>query len=292
MQSDTAPTFTLSSFRSVVHASILACGLALLPQAGGALLVYEGFDYTTGTNIAGQSGGEGVWGEAWRSTDGGIPTAQSPGLDYESLPVVGNRAELTSNGSNSIFRGFTENTVIGGAEGEIWVSFIGRVDASTGVGYIGFYRGGDTSGFRSFLLGSFSGSNHFWGALADSPSGGKVEATEVGGQTQVFLVARFDYTTSGQLDAIDLWLDPVLGSASALGSPLASIGSADLGTKDYSFDRIRLFGTQNSGTQLDEFRVGTTFESVAIPEPAAIAVIFGCGALLFCLYRRRRPASA
>ena len=249
------------------------------PQTQAALLVYEGFDYTASTSLNTQNGGTG-WGEAWRNGDANS-SIQSPGLSYEDLPVSGNRVWANS----STYRGL--DGTIGGTAGEIWISFIGRVDNATGVGYLGFYRGGDTSSFRVFLVGSAVATSHQWGLLADATSGSQVAATDVAGQTEVFLLTRLDYTTGGQLNAIDLWLDPVLGNQGALGTPDATITSTALGTKDYSFDRVRVFGTSGANADYDELRIGTTFDAVAIPEPSVWALSLGLGAWLIVLFRRR-----
>ena len=250
--------------RAAIPAIVLASSLIFLPKAQGGLLVYEGFAYPPG-GLSGQNGGQG-WSETWRVTDSN-GTVASPGLTYEDLPVVGNRAQLSAGSNASVYRGL--DRIIGSSAGEIWMSFIGRVDAAIGVGYVGFYRGGDTSGFRTFLVGSASATDFLWGLLADSSSGSVTSATAVSGQTEVFLLVRLNYRTAGQLNAMDLWLNPVLDDPGSLGAPNATITAAQLGTKNYSFDRVRLFGSTGANAQFDEFRVGATFDSVTASKPSA-----------------------
>ena len=291
---------------ALIAFAVSGTSLLLSPAAHGSIIAYDGFDYTTGALEGKGTAGDG-WGGAWRDTllqtalIGGA-SVQEPGWTYNSLPVSGNRARLVGFNGESANAYRDLSSTIGNTSGEVWVSFIGHVTGpSSGVGYIAFYNatdaneGGAAGQGRKFFIGSggFSdvdGVRH-WGLLAQNShtsSASTTALTTAAATSQTFLLTRLIYGDNGNLTSMDLWINPALGDSGALGAADASLSSA-LTQRDYSFDRIRMFGINGETTTFDEIRIGTTFDAVAIPEPASIGLLFaGLSALLVVGLRRTR----
>ena len=94
---------------------LLALALGLAGSASANLIVYDGFDYATGS-LGGNAGGTG-WtaGVAW---DGG-QTVTSPGLEWPGLPVTGNKVTSTSTASFRLMP-----TGFSALNRTIWISFL------------------------------------------------------------------------------------------------------------------------------------------------------------------------
>ena len=76
-------------------------GTVSLGTVNGALIAYDGFDYTAGDSLAGKNGGDN-WADAWTASGSGS-TIQTPGLTYTdsnsaALPTTGNSGQFA--GSN------------------------------------------------------------------------------------------------------------------------------------------------------------------------------------------------
>lgn len=70
--------------------TVAAAAMSLPLSLSAALSVYEPFNYTAASTLAGQNGGTGFSG-AWTAGTGSS-TVSNPGLTYSGLTVVGNRA--------------------------------------------------------------------------------------------------------------------------------------------------------------------------------------------------------
>src|SRR5262249_19703456 len=121
----------ISIVRAAACTALVACCWAASARA--ALDVYEGFQYTDGTSIVGQSGGGG-WSNNWNATGtitGSTENATTTGLTYTGLPALGNKLTITGqqttsgNANNAfIFRNFSVATSYGGDGTTTWLSFI------------------------------------------------------------------------------------------------------------------------------------------------------------------------
>lgn len=282
-----------------MKASHLLAFLALSATAPAALLVYEPFDYPSGTSIGGQNGGTGFAGP-WGAVGAGNLDATAPGATYSNLVASGNRLTTIggSGGAGSALSFRDLSTSFGADNTTVWISLIGqRTGAQTGTGGIGgvpsWVRGWNVSLFNAgteiLAIGEgtrTTGDQDTWGLVV---SGSSTNAATVWTSKSVgvesFLLVRIDYLPGN--DNAYLWVNPSLAS-----EPLISNADATTTAGNFSFNRIRPFagnetaqGARAEGF-FDEIRMGTTFRDVApIPEPSAVvALISGLGLFL----RRRR----
>src|SRR5262245_52086401 len=116
----------------VLTAVVLSLGSI---SARAQLFTYEGFDYSAGSQLFGQSfnGGFG-WGNSWSATAAAIATNTSPSLTYSTLPVSGGQVVMghaagwpASGGQTASSQRILSTTLtnmLGGSGGTIWMSFL------------------------------------------------------------------------------------------------------------------------------------------------------------------------
>lgn len=264
-----------STWKTRLAVALVPC---LLGQASAALIVYDGFDYPTGP-IA----GVGTW------TNGGLGEVASPGLSYvdssfSQLATTGNRldSDLVDNTSFASFRELGQSYSTVGQT--IYISFLARIDENVegprnrfaGVSLMG-------SGTEHYFMGAGGGSGTW--AIDNKTSIGN---SSVGVTNVAFLVYRLDFTVGGPSSGTtSLFINPNLSDIPAVADVTIANGDA------FSFDQIRVhaggFGENSlQAFQVDEIRIGTTWQDVttAIPEPHVALV--GAGGVLAGLLRRRR----
>ncbi len=281
-----------SALLAALLSLILSCLLAA--RANAELLVYEPFDYPTGSQLIGASGGTGFAG-AWRSeTVANSATIQSGSLAVPGLPTAGNSVLMTGQaGTLQIFR---DHANIAGADGtQTWISFVAQrlgpiQNPATnpnnpyprGVN-ISFYNteGLAIHGREQFAVGNASGAatnnvafiGHGQNAFI-LPS--TTPAVPFGGAPLVYLVIRIDHHGPPNLDGpgnnddVYFFVNP-----DPLVEPLPAAANAQrLGTDasafDYSgLDHLRPFIGNTNGANpygellWDELRIGTTYADVA-----------------------------
>lgn len=216
----------------------------------GSLVVYEGFDYTTGTLTTG-NGGLG-WSGDWVESGGAgevsiqINTAWPSDLLYTGLPLSGNRLNIyDTDGSNQTLTR-SLNQSMGSTTGTYWVSFMARKHSS------GRSFTFDMDGF-SFYVAALD-----WSVKTPGTSYATLTGANYG-STHLF-VARVDSTLSS--DTVYVWVDPDLSA----GEPATS--SADLTITDspFTFDSVELkqgpWGNGFQSTSVDEIHVGFDFTAV------------------------------
>jgi len=252
----------------------------------GSLITYEGFDYTAGAAVSGQTGGTG-WQDGWSAVSGAA-TVSSAGLTHPAaLPTGGlsmdmsteptTRRTLNRNDYDGI--GLLEGNLIGAGAvdgvlyGSLLVSssewtqsrnIISLYDWTSGSEMVRIQQNGNTFGWR---LTDTSNT-----ALDD----GGVIPGETGSGTML-LVWKLEFNANTD-DQMTLWVNPADGESSnsiALSSPI-----------NLAFTSIQIRAV-NSGDRVDEIRFGTTFDAVAIPEPSMFGLLLATlsGAVLL---RRRR----
>ncbi|MFU8892723.1 MAG: hypothetical protein ACNA8L_03755 [Luteolibacter sp.] len=287
------------------HAALAAlAGLALATgSANGALVVYEGFDYSTGS-VVGQNGGSGFDGSWQAGSDNSNQWAvQSPGLTFSGLDTVGGSIKRPSapNGAD-INRAISSSAqaALTTVNTTIWFSFL-TVSTTFSIGNANgallFGTGGITSmadgGAAVQMAGGSAFGFSYRGLTADGGSM-RLHAMTINNGTSTrsddfifdttattyMIVGRIDWAPNGQNDVLSLFnvTDPTAGLPL---TPFATM-SADL---DQSLFNTIAIGTRQVET-FDEIRFGTTMESVGlIPEPTT-ALLGSLGML--CLLRRRR----
>jgi hypothetical protein len=301
------PTKPLNSTLINVFSAVV-----LSAAAQAALVVYEPFDYASGTDVVGKSGGTG-FSAVWSGTGTTGAVDVGTGLGLGSLSVTGG-AYLRSNraGNSVISRTITSSaqTALTG-NATIWFSvlmdptgFTGATPSSDGYAANTFATlvfsdtafssasGTSTSplagnafgvGFVGEQVGSdlydFTNVGIRGGAYNEGVATTNADATVADvGDVVSFIVGRIDFAPNGSNDILRLYrvTDPGLALPS---SPFATL-SVDLDQS--GFDMISIADSQTS--MFDEIRIGTTYASV-IPEPSTVLA----GLLLTAgLLRRRR----
>jgi hypothetical protein len=250
-------------------------------QSSAALIAYEGFDYTAGTDVNGSNGGTG-WASAWNNDTAGQWDNTSGSLSYGSLPTSGGKASLTANNASPEIQRTLSNPPLQNSPdaGTLWISWI---HDSTAAGQFNQLRLGEgaTPNNRVAVIGAHAVApgSQTWrlynGAFGSSVDSG-IAMTGV-----QFVVVGINLAT----DEYRLYINPALGE-SAPGTPSASATFADTDT----FDTLRyvIHSTTAAGDPgVDEIRVGTTFADVAaIPEPSVFGLL-GLSTAGLALIRRR-----
>jgi hypothetical protein len=281
------------------------------------LIVYEGFDYTSGNSSpdpdAGLNGGNGLP----ATNAGGNPTGTSTGLrgnwtasvtvTASSLAYAdsqGNTLNTTGNAlrpvvdtwtdAQNVYRNMTTDPYLalrestnGSPLGEqgttLYASFLWRTSNVAERNHLVWNSSTVDSG-----TGNASGSNVY---LGNSSSGALGISRGAGGganttvlpenDTTYFVVLRVEYGADN-LDTMSMWINPRLDQA---------LGTADATLSGYNFNfqsvQARRSGGNTGAFEIDEFRIGTTYADVspyAIPEPASLGMLGLAGLAL----RRRR----
>jgi hypothetical protein len=290
-------------YRSSAIRNWLALGVAclLLPSAQASLLFQEGFDYTSGSTLA----GNGTWANSYS-----LITVGSGGLTYPGL------ADFSPSGNAA---SVAANPNAGTSSSPFWSSGSFGTPASSGVVYASFllnYTGMTSPANYTFMGmlpaagngGTFSNANDPID-LAERASGtGYVLGIRTYGQgasyygvngawnnpsapvlslnTTYLIVLKYDFSAK----KASLFINPDMASeGTAIATSAGSSAAADL-----SQMYLRAAGKQSAGGNVesppylvDSIRVGTTWEEVVIPEPSAFALM-GLGVLGLGLSRRMR----
>lgn len=285
------------------------------------LIVYEGFDYTAGTNIPGQSGGTGFAGDWVGLLAGGAGTANvdaGAGFTFGTLAVNGGSLERNDrNGRGVVHRAVAPNPALTADGNTVWFSVLMDPTINTtatggqfGNSYatltfgnenltdssIGTDNGSGTDIGNSgdaFGVGFYGGPTGFadGGIQAVTFDGGVITQTDGGANSVVtgdvlsLVVGSIEYGVGGANDTLTLY--NVAATDTALPTAFATV-TADL--DNASFDTISIADGQTSG--FDEIRFGTSLEKVtpglftAVPEPSSMMILMGLGGL--GLLRRRK----
>jgi len=280
----------LSAIAGAICAALL-CG----HNANADLIAYEGFDYPDGADLSGQFGGTG-FGAAWTATSG--DTAVAASLQY--IDAMGN--VLASSGNHGHYTGaggtsspFRDLPIIRGDDGTTsWVSFVGQRLGDKIGDPPHYLRGTNISLFNRTLpasteqlaIGQGTGrTEDTWSFIPDGAAASTV-ASDDPFDVLSLVVVRIDHLPGN--DNAYMFVNPILG----VEPDIANADAVSLGAFDYSFNSVRPFAGNTqaaNGTgeiQLDEIRIGTTYNDVTpVPEPAQLTVL-ALGAL--ALKRRRR----
>jgi hypothetical protein len=249
-----------------------------------APLFYEPFDYPDNSNLGGQNGGTGFsdpWGQ------GNTNIVKAPGMTWSdgvhpALPVAGNHALLTDSFA------LNNRTIARGVPGtSTWFSFIMQSSVGTGDSTFRFQ---DSLSERVFYFGRFSGSQSYRMALREVFYEGVSQGTTfVPISEKHFFVGRID--SGADADNFRVWVDPQLDGLTPTDA------SANYALLDQPHMDLQYVGLQASnivynghnGTDVDEIRIGESYQSVTVPEPV------GCGAIaalgLFLMRRPRRNSA-
>ena len=204
---------------------VLAIGL--VGSASADLIVYDGFDYPTGS-IAGNAGGTG-WdaGVAW---DGG-QNIVAPGLEWPDLEVVGNKVGTASTVSYRMMpSGFDA------ANRTIWISFLCASSATPSWSGISPFTGSS----EAIFLGKPSGAS-YWGIALYNAAGdaGAVTGTKlstVPTSEQGFFVIRIINEAAGA--HLTCWMNPPVNQEPTVETAYYDNQAAGEVVRRVPFDRI------------------------------------------------------
>ena len=228
------------------------------PSAIASLIAYEGFDYGISVPVQGLTGGTGF--APWDAGPGNYNTVPS-GLSFGDLSVSGRRAFTPSTDpSFPEILGRSLSTPI--TTGTVYASFLMRSELTLGAGFADGYFGLNLEGtFGSGLfIGMPGGGLQEW-VMEDVGGGNQVSTGQAVLSEQIkFMVVKLDLNATGT-ETATLYVDP------APGGPEPAVGTVKSGFEIGDFTNIAMNG--GGAFSVDEIRIGTTFASVAIPEPSA-----------------------
>jgi len=252
----------------------------LATSSQAALLAYDGFNYTSGsqlTTVGALNGGTG-WGGGWVQTGQRPMAVTTGGYTYLNLPSVGNGATPTNNDRPGARRALATPIT----SGTVYVSALvapGGYHENWYNSYV-FLADDDESYSGSFGVDAVSDSGglwtpQIWGA-GTNPNTLALASTNVANGTVNLMVAKINL----DLDTIHVFVNPTVGAA----EPLATIDAAFTGP---SISHVGFYSSTRSSVPWDEIRIGQTFADVTpmIPEPASLGLL-GLGGL--AMLRRRR----
>lgn len=281
--------------------------------ARAQLSVYEGFEYTVGSSLPpAESSGFG-WSGGWYNNADTLNNSGSRGLviagSLDTPPgmiAAGNHVAMSTFTASSerLLAISNDNESAGintNADSVTFFSVVGRVSGNSWS--FGLYsdRGRIDNPVVAFSLTGGNATMRLYDAFPYESADGAVTRTIASGVSGTFLwVGRLE--TSAGDDRLDSWiytnLDnvPVLMPAlQAAPAPYVVVPGSNVNIYDVDavIDRVGFY--LNSGSALDEIRIGGDWQSVtasvsAVPEPSTYAVLLGGAALALVIIRRRfRP---
>jgi hypothetical protein len=301
--------------------------LILVPAAAAATIIYEPFDYTpAGTAITGLSPAAGqTWNEAGTAT-APVHQVASPGLAAPSgfKPAIGNSANLEQSDNTEYNRINLDQSY--GPNSTLYYSVLINVPSLAGLTtlntntaanngvFIGFNNGmGTQSGRPSVWTGALTirlntsdnvnnpATGYELGLRSSAHSGGQSNNSFwsqdlTPGQTHLVVVRYTSGAAAFTGGESDIWIDPLSSTYGAAVAPPPDGSHAGHAVNSGNDTVQSLLIGAGIGTgfdpnviNIDEIRVGTTWASVAVPEPATIGLC-GIAAAVGLVARRRRTA--
>lgn len=276
---------------------VLATNLLLSSAAHADLISADSFNDKTLGALNGQGGGTGAWTGNYASVSG--VTVVAGGLNYSAgqVSIAGGSQALRITGpaaaTDQMFtRGFATQT------GPLYFSLLFRPGQTPDISgtdgdFVQFLLNDDIdeANAGSIGMGRTDANNPFFSRIGLSGAGGDTDLSGILAQdaTTYLLVGRF--TQSGlngsDYDTMSLWVNP---NSLTETSPLVT-SSFDSNSSSLSFLTLRTAGLVSDAYLVDEFRLGTSFDAVVVPEPSTW---LSCGLLLAggWIARRRRKSAA
>lgn len=273
------------------HGVYLALAVMLtigVPSADATLLVYEGFNYGVGEEIANQNGGTGFSG-VWDNFVPALPGSVSSGsLTSGSHPTTGNSGSFDT----ALLRRSVDE--IAGTPGtQTWSSFLFSTSVSTvdPSDYSACVFFSSIEGFEGgFCVGGFAeeggdGQLYLGFGYEYNKAAALSSIAIVPGETYLLTVS-IDWNADAAPETIRLYLNPSSGAAPDSGDAIAIMTNRDIaspwGMGDPSVppapNRISNIGAggyvPGGVVTFDEIRIGTTFADVVpVPEPSTAGLV-------------------
>lgn len=271
--------------RQLIAISLLALFTA---STRADLLVYEGFDYTPGSNVdeTTLNGGTG-WSGAYVQDIGNqaIEIEAQTLAPHGNLQTSGNQWRRTDTGDETLSRGISADLDDGNTE--LWFSLLFQANGTSNGGWgltTAGFNGAFSNGTPNFLGSGESGfgfevtaTSKTLQALAWEEDGTRNDGNNyVLGSTTHLLAVQLIFGATDTVNIYDVGTDLAQGS-------VVSTVSGDVDEASLAFFAA---GSKRQYI-MDEIRVGTSFADVvvAIPEPASASLLLV--ALTFFAARRR-----
>jgi hypothetical protein len=283
---------TNNAGQSINSSEVSATPVAI---TNSVLLAYEGFNYTSGTCIAGQAAGQG-WSTPWQSFNAGasLATNTSPGLSYGALLTSGGALQvgypqpgvpgtnLTADPQRVLPA--TLGSMASSNNGVLWVSFLmynpmyptvpGKFYRQSNLGFFSGASGTGTGGSEVAALGSPNTSATATTNFAAWPSGNSslltMSSVPSFSTNTRLVVAKLVVDNTAAADTCYAWFDlnpALLGTNANTPNVLTAdlvFNAADLSSVNAL--RFQAGNNNNNGTNAfflgDELRLGTSFASV------------------------------
>ncbi len=293
---------------SLIKPLISLAALVLMAQPSVAvLLVYEGFEnYTAGVSMNGAAtAGTGLTGNWGKSGGADALFAQNTSaMSYSSgnIGIDGGTTYAQMKGTSNYYYLALSSTLSN--NNNYYFSFLMRSTLITGAnehGTLQLAPGTASSAERISAGVTGNGTNSYVFSRDTTGGAGTAVTSETTGTTAgQTLTAGTTYFMTGKLVSdgakfteMYLWVNPNDSASEGAGALWTSANI--LNTNDYNSDITHL-GFRNfnmAGTdtfEVDEVRIGQTWSdvTVAIPEPATMALVLGGMAVAGCAARRRR----
>lgn len=261
-------------------AALAVATLSFGPMAGAALLASDHFDYSTAETLGSQSTAGGGWSSGWTS-NAALTTASTATVASGSLPAPTDYAPVPSansaiQASMLAYRGLAAIAEMDlGVDQDYYISFLAERTATP------------SSKSYSLLLQNSSGGNI---GIVGTSTGGSPNVT-LGGSGNVSQGSNIVGNGSAYL-----WVIKVSAKASAADQIFVKVynEAVTVDTTEPVTWNVSSNGELNNSTisqigfaqgsgatlQIDEVRIGETWEDVVVPEPASVLlVITGLGLL-------------
>jgi len=215
-------------------------------------IFYEGLDYPNGSALQTQSG--------WTLLNTGDDLVITSGsLSYAGLPAsTGNKVAFAGTGIDAA-KSFTAQTT-----GTVYYSFILNITSVTGQSASSYVTSftDTTTGFGATVWTRADGAGFDLGL---NPRTTLANTVYTDGtlplNTPILVVISYEFVAGPSNDVVKLWINPSLGTT----EPGVTLSSANTGTDLASVNRILIrqgSATDTPFVEMDELRVGTTWESV------------------------------
>lgn len=304
-QNNTDSSSRFSLFKSRWIGGALAALLMVAFQAptntSASLVAIDDFNsYTAGTDVGGQNGGTG-WAYAW-TVGSGIDVHQ-----VSSKTVTYTLGGFTYGGGNSLMftGGSTQNSTqratftSADKSGQTYYSsFVFTIEGPVGT-ETGTATGNNTI---SMLAKGDNFSATTDNALFINGANSKTQARNSDQLASVDTLIQYGVTylavvrysgwdaTAGVYETTTVWLNPTTTDENTSEASItASVTTDNAGSEGFQGVAFRTYFTNSANkVYIDDLRVGTTWDSVVIPEPGTWALGLSAGVLAIALLRRRR----
>ncbi|MBC2602719.1 PEP-CTERM sorting domain-containing protein [Puniceicoccus vermicola] len=284
-------------FRALA-ASLLLSGFSL--SANASLLAIDNFNnYTAGDNIDTLNGGTG-WTGGWNASTATTTQVSSESLTYTLDGFTyggGNSFLLTGAGNNNAaIRTMTTDT----SGQDYYTSFLVKYEGPSGTetGQVDVQHGFTIAALDS--SGAYASSDNM---VFANGGGRRIEARSGGSNTDVSTILQLQTTylvvakfsgwddINGNYTTTQAWLNPAKTDEFST-DPTITASHTGPGSDQFSGIAMRFLNNTNFGgdykVYMDDLRIGTTWDSVVIPEPGTYSLIAASIALGAVMLARRR----